>query len=100
MALKIWLDVQAERDLHSIREYLVEHASAVMTERVRKHLRARIDRLRHSPAIGVVTNTIKRGMFFLDLKHRAASAWASFGQVAILLSRFSRRFVMAALYVP
>ena len=55
MALKVRLDVQAEQDLRSIRAYLLEHAGTAIAERVREHIRARIDHLRRNPNIGVST---------------------------------------------
>lgn len=56
MALKVRLDAQAKRDLLHIRSYLIEHAGRAAAERVREHLRQRINRLRDLPLMGVVTS--------------------------------------------
>ena len=56
MALKLRLDQQAKRDLIEIRSYLLEHAGDAAAQRVRKHLRARMDMLQRMPLIGVATS--------------------------------------------
>ena len=56
MGLKVRLDAQAKRDLLEIRNYLTEHAGTDTADRVRMHLRQRINRLRQAPLIGVVTS--------------------------------------------
>ncbi|KAB2938287.1 MAG: type II toxin-antitoxin system RelE/ParE family toxin [Hyphomicrobium sp.] len=49
MGLKVRLDAQAKRDLLEIRSYLTEHAGTDTADRVRMHLRQRINRLRQAP---------------------------------------------------
>ena len=56
MALKVRLDAQAKRDLLEIRSHLIQHAGITVAERVREHLRQRINRLRDLPLMGVVTS--------------------------------------------
>jgi len=56
MALKLRLDPQAKRDLADIRGYLIENAGTGTAERVRKHLRGRINLLPERPLIGVATS--------------------------------------------
>ena len=53
MVLKLRLDVQAWDDLSAIREHLKAEASAVAADRVRAHLRKRMESLRHNPRLGV-----------------------------------------------
>ena len=54
--MKIRLDVQAQADLRAIREYLLENASKVAANKVRQHLRTRIQRLAKTPSIGIRTS--------------------------------------------
>ena len=56
MVLKLRLDVQAWDDLSAIREHLMAEASAASANRVRDHLRKRMESLRHNPRLGVRTS--------------------------------------------
>jgi plasmid stabilization system protein ParE len=56
MALKLRLDRQAKHDLIEIRGYLLAHAGEAAAQRVRKHLRARMEMLQRMPLIGVATS--------------------------------------------
>jgi plasmid stabilization system protein ParE len=56
MALKLRLDAQVIRDLADIRDYVMANASPSIAERIRKHLRSRINRLPRTPYLGVVTS--------------------------------------------
>jgi plasmid stabilization system protein ParE len=56
MALIVRLDVQAEHDLQSIRDYLIERAGATLANRVRLHIRSRINLLGRRPNIGLPTD--------------------------------------------
>jgi plasmid stabilization system protein ParE len=47
---------RALQDLRDIRSYIATHASPAAADRVRRHLRARADRLRASPFIGVASS--------------------------------------------
>ena len=53
MALKLRLDPQAAKDLKEIRAYPVAEAGPAIAERVRNHLRRRIEFLQHNPRLGV-----------------------------------------------
>ena len=55
MALKLRLDTQAGSDLAEIRSYLTANTSPAIAERVRKHIRVRINRLTRNPHLGVIT---------------------------------------------
>lgn len=55
MALKLRLDPQAAQDLNAIRAYLLAEAGPATADRVRGHLRNRMDGLRHNPRMGIVT---------------------------------------------
>lgn len=56
MGLKIVLHRRAEQDLHEIQSYLLEEASAQAVERVRAHLRRKIQRLASNPRMGRPTS--------------------------------------------
>jgi plasmid stabilization system protein ParE len=56
MALKLRLDRQAVSDLRAIRTYLLAEAGPAAADRVRDHLRKRLERLRNNPGIGVMTS--------------------------------------------
>lgn len=56
MALKLRLDRQAKLDLIEIRNYLLAHAGNAAAQRVRNHLRARMQILQRMPLIGVATS--------------------------------------------
>jgi len=56
MVLKLRLDVQAWDDFSAIREHLMAEASAASANRVRDHLRKRMESLRHNPRLGVRTS--------------------------------------------
>jgi plasmid stabilization system protein ParE len=49
-------DARALQDLRDIRSYIAAQGSPASAERVRRHLRGRINRLRSNPFIGVVTS--------------------------------------------
>ena len=53
MELRLLFDRQALTDLAAIRDYLIAEAGTVIAERVRTHLRNRMESLRHNPRIGV-----------------------------------------------
>jgi len=56
MVLKLRLDVQAWDDFSAIREHLMAEAGAASANRVRDHLRKRMEGLRHNPRLGVRTS--------------------------------------------
>jgi|SRR5271165_5154429 len=56
MVLKLRLDVQAWDDFSAIREHLMAEAGAAAADRVRDHLRKRMESLRHNPRLGVRTS--------------------------------------------
>ncbi len=56
MALKLRLDGQAVADLKAIRSYLLAEAGPAAADRVRDHLRKRMERLRNNPGIGVIAS--------------------------------------------
>jgi plasmid stabilization system protein ParE len=49
-------DARAVRDLRDIRRYIAIHGSPAAADRVRRHLRTRIQRLRTNPLIGVISS--------------------------------------------
>jgi plasmid stabilization system protein ParE len=59
MALKVRLHARARSDLHAIRDYLLQHASAAAADRVRAHLLQKITRLAASPNMGTQTSNPK-----------------------------------------
>jgi plasmid stabilization system protein ParE len=56
MALKLRLDPQAAADLRDIRAYLIGKADPDAAERVRSHLRLRMEKLRQTPRLGIKTS--------------------------------------------
>jgi len=56
MDLKVVLHRRAEQDLQEIQSYLLERANALATERVREHLRRKIQRLASNPRMGKQTS--------------------------------------------
>lgn len=56
MVLKLRLDVQAWDDFSAMREHLVAEVGTAAADRVRDHLRKRMEALRHNPELGVRTN--------------------------------------------
>ena len=56
MGLKVRLHQKARADLESIRDYLLQHADRSAAERVRVHLRQKIQRLADHPNIGTATS--------------------------------------------
>ncbi len=54
--MKVRLHARARRDLAEIRNYLRETTGANAAERVRQHLKGRIDRLGRSPRPGITTS--------------------------------------------
>ena len=55
MALKLRIDSQAVTDLKAMRSYLLAEAGSPIAERVRGHLRKRMENLRRNPRLGIVT---------------------------------------------
>jgi len=55
MALRLRLDPQAAQDLKAIRAYLLAETGPAIADRVRGHLRKRMESLRHNPWLGVAT---------------------------------------------
>jgi plasmid stabilization system protein ParE len=53
--MKLRWDPRALQDLREIRSYIAEHGSPAAADRVRQHLRIRIDGLLAHPFIGAVT---------------------------------------------
>lgn len=49
-------DPRAIQDLREIRDYIAAHGSASSADRVRRHLRKRVERLRTNPFLGVATS--------------------------------------------
>ena len=56
MVLKLRFDPQATKDLKAIRVYLLAEAGPASADRVRSHLRERMERLRLTPRMGVKTS--------------------------------------------
>ena len=56
MALKLRFDPQTITDLLDIRAYLLTKTDTGTAERVRAHLRLRMEKLRHNPRLGVRTS--------------------------------------------
>jgi plasmid stabilization system protein ParE len=56
MALKLRFDPQTITDLRDIRAYLLAKTDTGTAERVRAHLRLRMEKLRHNPRLGVRTS--------------------------------------------
>jgi toxin ParE1/3/4 len=54
--MRLRWDARALQDLRDIRRYIGAHGSPAAADRVRQHLRTRVDRLLTNPSIGVVTN--------------------------------------------
>jgi len=54
--MNIRWDVRALDDLRDIRRYIAQHGSLAAADRVREHLRSRIERLIARPLIGVLTS--------------------------------------------
>ena len=54
--MNIRWDVRALEDLRDIRRYIAQRGSAAAADRVRDHLRTRIERLLTRPLIGVLTS--------------------------------------------
>ena len=54
--MNILWDVRALEDLRDIRRYIALRGSPAAADRVREHLRTRIERLHNRPLIGVVTS--------------------------------------------
>jgi toxin ParE1/3/4 len=54
--MNIRWDVRALDDLREIRRYIAKHGSPAAADRVREHLRTRIERLITRPLIGVFTS--------------------------------------------
>ncbi len=55
MALKLRFDPQAVSDLRAIRAYLLAEAGPLIADRIRNHLRKRMESLRRSPRLGTAT---------------------------------------------
>ena len=55
MALRLRLDSQAVSDLKEIRAYLLAEAGPLIADRIRSHLRKRMESLRDNPRLGVAT---------------------------------------------
>ena len=55
--MRLRWDARALQDLRDIRRYIGAHGSPAAADRVRQHLRTRVDRLLTNPSIGVVTET-------------------------------------------
>lgn len=55
MGLKVLLHRRARAELESIRDYLVENAGNAVAEKVRLHLRQRIEMLGDFPAAGLAS---------------------------------------------
>jgi toxin ParE1/3/4 len=53
--MKLRWDARAVQDLRDIRRYIAAHGSPAAADRVRRHLRTRVDRLLTNPFIGVIT---------------------------------------------
>ena len=53
--MKLRLDPQAAKDIKEIRAYLLAEAGPAAADRVRSHLRKRMEGLRHNPRLGVAT---------------------------------------------
>jgi toxin ParE1/3/4 len=53
--MNIRWDARALEDLRDIRRYIAHHGSSAAADRVRRHLRTRIERLLTRPLIGVLT---------------------------------------------
>jgi toxin ParE1/3/4 len=49
-------DPRALDDLRDIRRYIAQHGSPAAADRIREHLRTRIERLLTSPLIGILTS--------------------------------------------
>ena len=56
MALKLRFDPQVAIDLGDIRDYLLSKTDTGTAERVRSHLRLRMEKLGHNPRLGIRTN--------------------------------------------
>jgi addiction module RelE/StbE family toxin len=54
--MRLRYDPRAIQDLQDIRDYLTAQASAKAAEVIRRHLRARIERLGAHPFIGIATD--------------------------------------------
>ena len=54
--MNIRWDVRALEDLRDIRRYIAQRGSPAAADRVRQHLRTRIERLITRPSIGVLTS--------------------------------------------
>jgi len=48
-------DTRALQDLRDIRNYVAVHGSPAAADRIRQHLRSRVDRLLTNPFVGVAT---------------------------------------------
>ena len=55
MALKLRFDPQAVNDLRVIRAYLLAEAGPLIADRIRSHLRKRMESLRDNPRLGIAT---------------------------------------------
>ena len=54
--MKLRYDARAIQDLRDVRNYLVAQGAPTAAERVRRHLRASINRLPKSPLIGTISS--------------------------------------------
>src|SRR5262245_61158171 len=53
--MRLRWDTRALQDLRDIRSYFAKHGSPAAADRVRRHLRTRIERLLSNPFIGVMS---------------------------------------------